>query len=155
MKYTRLTTEQFNELHQEFINFLASQSITGEEWNRIKKEQPELAEQELDVFSDLIWEGVLNKSEYLENKSPQQFFLFHLGETHIKLIAVKITDNSIDLNTTEGAKWLSENIQKPSVELFTSEKEYSADRNIDVFELIKQGAVISEGELYNWISELL
>ena len=37
MKYSRLTKEQFEELHQEFINFLATQSITAEEWKEIKK----------------------------------------------------------------------------------------------------------------------
>lgn len=31
MKYARLTKEQLDSLHQEFINFLATQSITGEE----------------------------------------------------------------------------------------------------------------------------
>ncbi len=30
MKYTRLTKEQLEELHPEFINFLATQSITAE-----------------------------------------------------------------------------------------------------------------------------
>ena len=58
MKYRRLTKEQFEELHPEFINFLATQSVTAEEWADIKKHKPEVAEQELDVFSDLIWEGV-------------------------------------------------------------------------------------------------
>ena len=32
-KYSRLTKEQFEELHEEFINFLATQSITGKEWD--------------------------------------------------------------------------------------------------------------------------
>ena len=36
MKYTRLTKEQFEELHKEFINFLATQSITAKEWDEIK-----------------------------------------------------------------------------------------------------------------------
>ncbi|MBC7440105.1 MAG: hypothetical protein H7250_09000, partial [Flavobacterium sp.] len=54
MKYTRLTKEQFEELHVEFINFLATQSIDKTEWDKIKTEKPEVAEQELDVFSDLI-----------------------------------------------------------------------------------------------------
>jgi hypothetical protein len=67
MKYTRLTKEQFEELHQEFINFLATQSITADEWKTLKTEKPEVAEQELDIFSDLIWEGVLNKVKYLEH----------------------------------------------------------------------------------------
>ena len=36
MKYKRLTKEQFEALHQEFTNFLASQSIDKNEWDRNK-----------------------------------------------------------------------------------------------------------------------
>ena len=77
MKYTRLTKEQFEELHQEFTTFLATQSIDKAEWDTIKKEKPEVAEQELDVFSDLIWEGVLTKAQFLEHFSKNHIFLFH------------------------------------------------------------------------------
>ena len=76
MKYTRLTKEQLEELNQEFINFLATQSITAEEWKDIKEQKPKVAEEELDVFSDLVWEGVLSKVEYLENIAPQHMYLF-------------------------------------------------------------------------------
>ena len=69
MKYSRLTKEQFEELNQEFSTFLATQAIDKAEWNKIKAEKPEVAEQELDVFSDLIWEGVLSKATYLEHFS--------------------------------------------------------------------------------------
>jgi len=50
MKYKRLTKEQFEELHQEFATFLATQSIDKKEWDEIKVNTPEVAEQELDVF---------------------------------------------------------------------------------------------------------
>src|SRR5690606_4170407 len=80
MKYSRLTKEQFEELHKEFINFLATQSITADEWNDIKQNKPQVAEQELDVFSDLVWEGVLTKVTYIEHISHQQMHLFHLNE---------------------------------------------------------------------------
>ncbi|MEP0676046.1 MAG: DUF6495 family protein, partial [Nonlabens ulvanivorans] len=56
MKYRRLTKEQLEELHPEFINFLATQTITAGEWDEIKNNKTEVAEQELDVFSDLVWE---------------------------------------------------------------------------------------------------
>jgi hypothetical protein len=49
MKYTRLTKEQFEELTQEFST-LATQTIDKAEWDTIKAEKPEVAEQELDVF---------------------------------------------------------------------------------------------------------
>ncbi|MDG1329555.1 MAG: DUF6495 family protein, partial [Flavobacteriaceae bacterium] len=45
MKYTRLTKEQFEELQEEFINFLAVQSITGKECEEIKRVKPEVAEE--------------------------------------------------------------------------------------------------------------
>ena len=102
MKYTRLSKEQFEELHQEFINFLATQSITADEWNDLKTNKSEVAEQELDVFSDLVWEGVLTKAEYLENISPQHLYLFHLAGQRIELIGLKVTNDSVDLTTREG-----------------------------------------------------
>ena len=69
MKYKRLTKEQFEALHLEFANFLASQSIDKKEWEEIKLNKPEVPEQELDVFSDLIWEGVLTNARFLEHFS--------------------------------------------------------------------------------------
>ena len=143
------------ELHQEFINFLATQSITGEEWEKLKKEKPEVAEEELDVFSDLIWEGVLSKVQFLENISAQQMHLFHLQEKEMKLISVKVMNPDIDLGTKEGFSWFRKNYQSDFVEYLTASKVYSADKNLDKFNLIKQGAVITKGELYKWFDNLI
>lgn len=155
MKYARLTKEQFEELHQEFINFLASQSITAEEWAEIKKNKPETAEAELDVFSDLIWEGVLNKAEYLEHFSPQQIFLFRITPEAMNLIGIKIENNKIDVTTAQGYQWLQQNFMDDSVSLYTSSKPVSNDRNKDIFALIQQGAVITKGDLYRFFEKTL
>ena len=155
MKYARLTKEQFEELHQEFINFLATPSITADEWTKIKSEQPEVAEQELDVFSDLVWEGVLNKVKYLEHISPSQLMLFHISEAFIELIAIKVEDENIDITTDYGYKWLQQNLHDDSVNLYTSTKAMNDDRNKDIFVLIQQGSVITKGELYTYFSDLL
>lgn len=166
MKYTRLTKEQFEALQQEFINFLATQSITGEEWANIKENKPEIAEHELDIFSDLVWEGVLKQAKFLENISAQQLFLFSIGETEMSLIVVKVTNEARDITTAEGYKWLQENFTSDEVEFFTSTKEFSArvspeasaeaqDKTGDIFALIKQGAVITKGELYQFFEDIL
>lgn len=154
MKYTRLTKEQFEELHQEFINFLATQSITADEWKTIKENTPEVAEQELDVFSDLVWEGVLNKVTYLEHISPQQMHLFHLNEDEMHVLALKLK-NKIDLTTKEGFSWLRENLLDDAVEFLQAKKEYSKDRHLDKFKLIQQGAVITKGELFKYFNKLV
>ncbi|MEZ4781457.1 MAG: DUF6495 family protein [Flavobacteriaceae bacterium] len=155
MKYTRLSKEQFEELHQEFINFLATQSITADEWSDIKTNKPEVAEQELDVFSDLVWEGVLTKAEYLENISPQHMYLFYLGESEIELIGLKLNTKDVDLTTKEGFGWLRENLMSDDVEIFDAKKTYSNDKQLDKFVLIQQGSVITKGELFTYFDKLI
>ncbi|MGH1387544.1 DUF6495 family protein [Kordia sp.] len=155
MKYTRLTKEQLEELHQEFINFLATQSITADEWATLKTEKPAVAEQEIDVFSDLVWEGVLTQATYLENISSQHMYLFHLREDEMKLIAVKILNESIDITTKEGFAWLQENYSTEEVEILTANKAYSEDRNADKFALLQQGSNITKGQLFQWFETMM
>ncbi|WJJ98174.1 DUF6495 family protein [Algibacter luteus] len=155
MKYRRLTKEQFEELHHEFINFLATQSITHDEWTNLKVNKPELAETELDVFSDLIWEGVLNKAEYLEHFAPQHMYLFYLGENNMQAIVVNVKNEAIDITTQEGYDWLRENLMDDSVEFLQADKAYTDDKNLDKFKMIEQGAVITKGELFNYFNNLI
>lgn len=155
MKYRRLTKEQFEELHKEFINFLATQSITAEEWKTIKAEQPKVADEEMDIFSDLVWEGVLGKVEYLENIAPQHLYLFQVQENTIALIGLKINTESVDLTTREGFSWLREHLMDDEVELFNAEKEVEGDKNLNIFELIEKGASITKGELFKYFEQLI
>jgi cag pathogenicity island protein 24 len=155
MKYSRLTKEQFEELHQEFINFLATQTITASEWADIKKNKPEVAEEELDIFSDLVWEGVLSKAQYLENMSAQQLFLFQVEENQMSLISLKVNKEEIDITTPDGYAWLQKNYMDDSVEFFTSEKGFSKDKHQDIFGIIKQGAVMTKGSLFQFFERFV
>ncbi len=155
MKYARLTKEQFEELQEEFINFLATQSITAHEWQNIKINKAEVAEQELDIFSDLVWEGVLSKTEYLEHISTKQMHLFSLNESDMQVIAVKLNNEEIDLTTKDGFNWLRDNLLNESVEFLQAKKGYSEDKNLDKFKLIQQGAVITKGELFEYFDKLI
>jgi cag pathogenicity island protein 24 len=155
MKYTRLTKEQFETLHEEFTRFLASQSITADDWDKLKAEKPNVAEDELDVFSDLIWEGTLNNVQFLENWSEQQVFLFQFNKNNIHLIAVKISVPTTNLLTKEGLHWLEENIAEDEVEIFEAEKEYTVEPNLEKFKFIQEGAIITEGGFYNTLNKLL
>ena len=155
MKYKRLAKEQLEELHQEFTTFLATQSITAEEWSEIKKNRPEVAEEEIDVFSDLVWERVLNNAEYLEHFSPSQMHLFKLEEKEMKLIAIKVDYPDIDITTKEGYDWLRNNLIDEKVLFFNSTKAYSDDPNADKFDLILKGAHITKGELFTYFEDLI
>jgi hypothetical protein len=155
MKYSRLTKEQFEELHPEFINFLASQSIDKAEWDTIKENQPEVAEQELDVFSDLIWEGVLTKSEYLEHFSKNHIFLFQCFDTYVNSIVLKSLVPEVDFLTKDGLQWLSDNMFTETIEMKIGKKVFTEERNASVFALIQQGAFLSDGQLYQQINSII
>ena len=155
MKYSRLTKEQFEELTQEFTNFLATQAIDKAEWDKIKAENPEVAEQELDVFSDLIWEGVLSKATYLEHFSKNHIFLFHCFDTYVQSIVLKSLVTDVDFLTKDGLQWLSDNMFTETIEMKIGKKEITEERNSSIFELIQQGSFLSDGQLYQQINTII
>lgn len=150
MQYARLSKEQLEELHQEFINFLATQTITAAEWKDIKTNKPHVAEDELDIFSDLVWERVLTNAKYLEHMSANQLHLFELNEDKMSLIAIKVDAPDIDITTPEGYQWLQDNLGNEKVVFLSAAKEYGEKPNVDKFTLIRQGAHITKGDLYRW-----
>ena len=155
MKYTRLTKEQLEELHPEFINFLASQSIDKTEWDTINTANPEVAEHDIDVFSDLIWEGVLGNAKYLEHYSKNYIFLFHCTEVHMMTIIIHALVADVDLLQKEGLQWLSDNLFTDNVEVQRGQKVFADDRNMEIFNLVKQGAIFTDGELYQQMESIL
>jgi hypothetical protein len=155
MKYQRLSKEQLEELHVEFINFLATQSITAEEWSDIKENKPQVAEEEIDIFSDLVWEKVLTNAQYLEHFSKDQIHLFELQDSEMCLIAVKVNNDAIDITTQEGYQWLQGNLLNDEVVFYNASKHYSDDKNLDKFTLIQKGANITKGELFDFFSKLI
>jgi len=153
MKYRQLTKEQLESLHQEFAQFLATQKIDVKEWADIKTTKPELAEEELNVFSDMVWEDVLTKVEYLEHFSQKSINLFKCDSKEVKRIVVNI-NKEIDLFTKEGYTWLLQNPNDNAIEYLTGNKAYTKDRNVELFELIEKGSSISKGELFEYFSQL-
>lgn len=152
MQYARLTKEQFQALHSEFCNFLALQGIDHGEWQQIKKDKPDLAEEELDLFSDMIWDKVLNKVEFLDHISSGHVFLFLCGPVEMLSIIVKTTHEEVDFQTNNGITWLLSHLADDKVSIHTGRKAYSSTRNIALFDLITQGAQLSDGRLYKSIA---
>ena len=155
MKYKRLSKEQFEELHQEFSTFLATQKIDKKEWDQIKTSLPEIAEQELDIFSDLIWEKVLKNTNYLEHFSKNHIFLFHCQELELRSIILRANDDEVDFLKKTGLQWLSDNMFTDNVELIMGKKKYNNERALSIFQLICQGAILSDGQLYNQVNGIV
>ena len=155
MKYRQLTTEQFSALHHEFAQFLASQKIDVHKWDHIKKENAALAEKELIVFSDVVWEKVLTKANYLEHISANDINLFKCNSTEIVRIYIRLNDTKRNFLHAQDYSWFLNNLLDDTIEYYSASKKYTQERNLEIFELIEMGSQISKGELFNAISELI
>ena len=155
MKYTKLSKEQFEELNEEFAVFLAAQSIDAKEWTSIKENKPDLADKEMEVFSDFVWEKVLDKANYLEHFSPDSFNLFKCDQDAIERIVVKVNKEGINLLESNDFEWLIDNSKDPRIEYLKGKKDYNKERNDDIFDLIQKGSVVSDGKLYEAIFKML
>lgn len=153
MKYRILTKEQFESLDKEFAQFLATQKIDKDQWNKIKSNNPELVEEELNLFSDMVWEDVLSKVNYLEHISKSSMNLFKINDQSMDRIVVQIHKN-IDLFKEEDYKWLLNNPNDDTIEYFKGTKEYQKEKNIEIFNLIEKGSQISSGELFDFFNTL-
>ena len=87
--------------------------------------------------------------------SANQLFLFQVEETQMSLISLKVNNEDIDITTAEGYAWLQKNYMDDTVEFFTSEKAFSKDKHQDIFGIIKQGAVMTRGNLYQFFERFV
>lgn len=155
MKYTKLSKEQFEELNEEFAVFLAAQSIDVKEWTSIKEDKPELADKEMELFSDFVWEKVLNKAGYLEHFSADSLNLFKCDKEAIERIVVKVNKEGINLLESVDFEWFIDNSKDPRIEYLKGKKGYNQERNMEIFDLIQKGSVVSDGKLYEAIYKML
>lgn len=143
-----LTKEQLNKLKNEFASFLATQQIDAKEWKEIKQNNPKVALEELEIFSDIVWEDVLTKTKYIDHVSPNQIDLFNCSAQVMHRIVVKVSKDNFDFFNDTDYKWFLNNLENSEISFYQAQKKYKEDRNLELFALIKKGGVISKGELY-------
>lgn len=155
MKYKRLTNEELVALEKEFINFLASAQITGIDWEKMKSADFGKAEELIDVFSDLVYEKVMGKINYLEFRDKKTLNIFHFTEDKIMLVGLRVKENDkLDLmaeNVFE--QWTQSN--SSSVNIVKTEKKYLKERGEEVFDLLQTGCFITDDKLFKAISNML
>ena len=158
MQYRRLRQAELDDLEQAFIRFLATNSITGQEWVRIKGQQPERAEELIGLFSDLVFERVLKDIQYLEFKTSKDIKAFHCLESQIILNGLLVEgDTSFDFTLEQSPQQMFQQIQRSGakLKLYTAEKTYSRGRELELFEMMENGALISrDGALFKTLEAL-
>ncbi|MFN6945647.1 MAG: DUF6495 family protein [Cytophagaceae bacterium] len=150
MKYRLLTKDELNELQPEFIHFLASNTITADDYKKLQNEHPEKVEELIEIFSDIVLEKVLKKVNYIEHREPSNLMTFHCLSDRMVLLGMSIKGNA-DLTDPD---FIAAVNQKPgllnelNLEVFKSEKMYTDEREKEIFKLLESGALISDGKLF-------
>lgn len=155
MKYSRLSKEQFESLHQEFALFLAAQSIDKTQWNQIKSDNLSMTEELMDLFSDMVWDQSLDKITYLENRSDYHLFLFKCENARIDLILIRVEKDCPSLMDKDYKQWLAKNLSDPRVDIFESSRTFQETLKEEKFKLMNQGAKVSDGETFEDLKSFL
>ena len=155
MKYRLLTKEQFLALHEDFAKFLASQQIDVKEWEHLKKNKPEVAEEEMAVFSEIVWEDVLTKTEFLEHISAHHINLFKCNSKEIIRIYIQWNNDKRSFLNENDFQWFLENPLHDDFEYFKAKKSYTKNRNEELFDLIEKGSIITKGMLFQKVMQLI
>ena len=151
MKYKSLTSKQLNEMHQEFATFLATQKIDAKMWQDIKKTKPEMVEEEINIFSDLVWEKVLSRVNYLDFVTSNQLDLFRCNSETILRVVIKCDKPNFSFLDKKDYKWFIDNSTNKFFSYFKGEKPYTKERNVEIFEFLEKGCFISNGKLFETI----
>jgi len=157
MKYRRLSKEELEELEEDFIRFLASNSITGEDWAKMKAENSSKSNEFIDIFSDLIFERTLKKIEHLEFKTSKDMKLFHCLEDKIIMMGLFVEGSSnLDFTKPSDSAKMLDQLKKSSsnLKLYQAEKQFSKQREMELFEMMENGCLISKGELFYTLQKL-
>ena len=70
-------------------------------------------------------------------------------------IVVKVNNNEINLLDDQGFNWFLDNSKDRSIEYLKGKKTYNKGRNLEIFDLIQQGGVVADGELYEAIFKII
>jgi hypothetical protein len=154
MKYKRLGVNELKELEKEFITFLSSAQITGLDWEKMKKNEQEKAEELIDVFSDLVYEKVMSKIFFLEFRDKKELNIFHFEDDKIVLNGIRMKeDSSINLMSDDlFSEWNSN--KSNEISIIKTEKVYIKERGIEIFEMLEKGCYITDDKLFKAIANL-
>jgi len=147
-KYRKLTKEELEALEKEFVDFLIVNGIDAGEWIKMKDENPDGALQVAESFSDVVFEKVLRKTDFLLRKLEGKLFLFKFEEELAHLIIANFPPVE-NWNALEGESL--KNYFKNNIDLIRldiQEKGYQSTREEELFKLIQSGCEICDAGLF-------
>ncbi len=139
MKYRLLNSDELVEFEKEFIEFLVINGVHANDWEKMKLEENEKAQNIIASFSDVIIEGVLRKVSYLEFKSTKYVSAVQCLSDKMINITVTAKEQGLDFSNVQ---------DHTKVDYHKLEKKYIKSKEEEIFALTKKGFEIGDGVLF-------
>lgn len=156
-KYRLLTTAELNSMKKEFIDYLVINGITADEWQMILKNDIEKANKITNLFSDVVFERILRKVEFILQQNKKSILAFKCQPEVIEMVGL-IAEGDVDIDFTD-PDCIAKLIENPisGLETVYSKKEYSnsKSREIEIFEMTQRGAMISDGKVFKTLKAIV
>lgn len=134
-KFRRLSTEELTTFRKEFIDFLVINGITADDWEQLKREEPDKAEFIIDQFSDVIFEGVFRKTQFMTLELPGMVSAVQCLDSKLIMVTARSKGGQI-------------------TELHKSEKKIASNRSEELFALSVKGFAPSDGTMFKRLTLL-
>lgn len=153
-KYRVLNIEELKTFEKEFIDFLVVNGIDAGSWETIKKNEPIKAEKVLEGFSDVVFESIYRKTMFLDFVSKRSIKSFQFLEKEIVLVGIDVkSDSEIEFNAVDSLEDQFK-LNFNQLEVYQSRKDYNKQRELEMFDMVQNGAMLSKGELFKQIGLL-
>lgn len=150
IKYKLLTQEELEDLRSEFIEYLAANGIDASYWEVLKKEQLDKANKIVALFSDVVYESILRRVQYLDLIVNSEISSFQCLEDTIVVVGIISKDESVNFLEEDVRRNLKNDSSK--FDIYTSKKAYEKTREMEIFQMMEGGCTISDGSLFKTIS---
>jgi hypothetical protein len=134
---------------------LSSAQITAADWEKMKKNELQKAEDLIDVFSDMVYERVISKIRFLEYRDEKALTIYDCtGDDKMIMVGIRVKEQSA-LSLLDTAIFTNWNEQyKNELSILKTEKVYTKERGVEVFELLQAGCLLTDNQLYDLINKM-
>ncbi len=116
----------------------------------MKGENPENADQMIELFSEVVFEGIFRKTRFLEIRTAGFIHAYQCLADKIILVGMESTDPLLNLMDVVISN--STQLKSDSINLFMTDKQYAKKREYELFDMIQKGCEISDGQLFKSLS---
>lgn len=147
-KYRTLTHEELESMQTEFIDFLVLNGITGDDWVKLKQNNPDNAEGVCEAFSDVVFSKILKNCRYIESHTPKNLIAIFCDteEMHLQGLEAPI-ESTIDFTNSEDFEKLK-TTPPEGLKKIKTQKKYNSEREIELWKMLNNGFFISNQKLY-------